>query len=211
MDEILAADRNAAARARARDTLATAGPVYETARSRLLQAIRTYRRTVVGQPSTTETIHTLAHSSLSLGTTGAIDRLLPSAPGSAQQYALDAYVRARLAFVCMDSFMGMLRAVVQSSEPHRVAQTGSSTVYYRHTAPYVGLYGPRRRNLPKYTLVATDGPLPPSTLAYVPGQGIDMATLSQVVTTDCPVLRGHVRTTYHQGKEYPYRLTITFM
>ena len=211
MDEILAADRNAAARARARDTLATAGPAYELARSRLLQAIRTYRRTVVGQPSTTETIHTLAHSSLSLGTTGAIDRLLPSAPGSAQQYALDAYVQARLAFVCMDSFMGLLRAVVQSSEPHRVAQTGSSTVYYRHTAPYVGLYGPRRRNLPKYTLVPADGPLPPSTLACVPGQGIDMATLSQVVTTDCPVLSGHVRTTYHQGKEYPYRLTITFM
>lgn len=211
MDKKLAADRNAAARARARGTLVTAGANYEAARSTLLQAIRTYRRTVVGQPSTTETIHTLAHSSLSLGTTGAIDRLLPSAPGSAQQYALDAYVQARLAFVCMDSFMGMLRAVVQSSEPHRVAQTGSSTVYYRHTAPYVGLYGPRRRNLPKYTLTAADGPLPPSTLAYVPGQGVDMATLSQVVTTDCPVLRGHVRTTYHQGKEYPYRLTITFM
>ena len=211
MDEKLAADRNAAARARARDTLVTAGANYEAARSRLLQAIRSYRRTVVGQPSTTETIHTFAHSGLSLGTTGAIDRLMPGAPGSAQQYALDAYVRARLAFVCMDSFMGMLRAVVQSSEPHRVAQTGSSTVYYRHTAPYVGLYGPRRRNLPKYILAAADGPLPPSTLAYVPGQGIDMATLSQVVTTDCPVLRGHVTSTYHQGKEYPYRLTITFM
>ena len=209
MDEILAADRNAAARARARDTLATAGPVYETARSRLLQAIRTYRRTVVGQPSTTETIHTLAHSNLSLGTTGAIDRLLPSAPGSAQQYALDAYVQARLAFVCMDSFMGLLRAAVHSPEPHRVAQTGSSTVYYRHTAPYIGLYGPRRRNLPKYILAAADGPLPPSTLAYVPGQGVDMATLSQVITTDYPVLRGHVTSTYHQGKEYPYRLTIT--
>ena len=209
MDEILAADRNAAARARARDTLVTAGANYEAARSRLLQAIRSYRRTVVGQPSTTETIHTLAHSSLNLCTTRAIDRLLPSAPGSAQQYALD--VRARLAFVCMDSFMGLLRAVVQSSEPHRVAQTGSSTVYYRHTAPYVGLYGPRRRNLPKYILAAADGPLPPSTLAYVPGQGVDMATLSQVVTTDCPVLSGHIRTTYRQGKEYPYRLTITFM
>ena len=48
MDEKLAADRNAAARARARDTLATAGLSYETARSTLLQAIRTYRRTVVG-------------------------------------------------------------------------------------------------------------------------------------------------------------------
>lgn len=210
MDKKLAADRNAAARARARDTLVTAGANYEAARSRLLQAIRSYRRTVVGQPSATETIHTLAHSGLSLGTTGAIDRLMPGAPGSAQQYALDAYVQARLAFVCMDSFMGMLRAAVQSSEPHRVARAGS-TVYYRHTAPYVGLYGPRRRNLPKYTLVAADGPLPPSTLTYVPGQGVDMATLSQVVTTDCPVLRGHVRTTYHQGKEYPYRLTITFM
>ena len=210
MDEKLAADRNAAARTRARDTLVTAGANYEAARSRLLQAIRSYRRTVVGQPSTTETIHTLAHSGLSLGTTGAIDRLLPSAPGSAQQYALDAYVQARLAFVCMDSFMGMLRAVVQSSEPHRVARAGS-TVYYRHTAPYVGLYGPRRRNLPKYTLVAADGPLPPSTLAYVPGQGVDMATLSQVVTTDYPVLRGYVTSTYHQGKEYPYRLMITFM
>ena len=211
MDEKLAADRNAAARARARDTLVTAGANYEAARSTLLQAIRTYRRTVVGQPSATETIHTLAHSGLSLGTTGAIDRLMPGAPGSAQQYALDAYVRARLAFVCMDSFMGMLRAVVQSSEPHRVAQTGSSTVYYRHTAPYVGLYGPRRRNLPKYILAAADGPLPPSTLTYVPGQGVDMATLSQVVTADCPVLRGYVTSTYHQGKEYPYRLTITFM
>lgn len=210
MDKKLAVDRNAAARARARDTLVTAGANYEAARSRLLQAIRSYRRVVVGQPSTTETIHTLAHSSLSLGTTGAIDRLLPSAPGSAQQYALDAYVRARLAFVCMDSFMGLLRAVVQSSEPHRVARTGS-TVYYRHTAPYVGLYGPRRRNLPKYILAAADGPLPPSTLAYVPGQGVDMATLSQVVTTDCPVLRGYVTSTYHQGKEYPYRLTITIM
>ena len=205
MDEKLAADRNAAARARARDTLVTAGANYEAARSRLLQAIRSYRRTVVGQPSTTETIHTLAHSSLNLCTTRAIDRLLPSAPGSAQQYALDAYVRARLAFVCMDSFMGLLRAAVQSSEPHRVTRTGS-TVYYRHTAPYVGLYGPRRRNLPKYILTAADG-----TLAYVPGQGVDMATLSQVVTTDCPVLRGHVTPTYHQGKEYPYRLTITFM
>lgn len=210
MDEKLAADRNAAARARARDTLVTAGANYEAARSTLLQAIRSYRRTVVGQPSTTETIHTLAHSGLSLGTTSAIDRLLPSAPGSAQQYALDAYVQARLAFVCMDSFMGMLRAVVQSSDPHRVARTGS-TVYYRHTAPYVGLYGPRRRNLPKYILAAADGPLPPSMLAYMPGQGVDMATLSQVVTTDCPVLRSHVTSTYHQGKEYPYRLTITFM
>lgn len=208
MDEKLAADRNAAARARARDTLATAGANYEAARSRLLQAIRSYRRTVVGQPSTTETIHTLAHSNLSLGTTGAIDRLMPGAPGSAQQYALDAYVQARLAFVCMDSFMGLLRAVVQSSEPHHVAQTGS-TVYYRHTAPYVGLYGPRRRNLPKYILATADGPLPPSTLAYVPGQGVDIATLSQVVTTDCPVLRGHVMPTYRQGKEYPYKLTIT--
>ena len=207
MDKMLAADRNAAARARARDTLVTAGANYEAARSTLLQAIRSYRRTVVGQPSTTETIHTLAHSSLNLCTTRAIDRLLPSTPGSAQQYALDAYVQARLAFVCMDSFMGLLRAVVQSSEPHRVARTGSSTVYYRHTAPYVGLYGPR--NLPKYTLTAADGPLPPSTLARVPGQGVDMATLSQVVTTDCPVLRGHVTSTYHQGKEYPYRLTIT--
>lgn len=209
MDKKLAADRNAAARARARDTLVTAGANYEAARSRLLQAIRSYRRTVVGQPSTTETIHTLAHSGLSLGTTGAIDRLMPGAPGSAQQYALDAYVRARLSFVCMDSFMGLLRAVVQSPEPHRIAQTGSSTVYYRHTAPYVGLYGPRRRNLPRYTLVAADGPLPPSTLAYVPGQGVDMATLSQVVTTDCPVLRGHVMSMYRQGKEYPYRLTLT--
>ncbi len=209
MDKMLAADRNAAARARARGTLVTAGANYEAARSTLLQAIRTYRRVVIGQPSATETIHTLAHSGLSLGTTGAIDRLMPGAPGSAQQYALDAYVRARLAFVCMDSFMGMLRAVVQSSEPHRVARTGSSTVYYRHTAPYVGLYGPRRRNLPKYMLTAADGPLPPSTLAYVLGQGVDIATLSQVVTTDCPVLRGHVTPTYHQGKEYPYRLTIT--
>lgn len=87
MDEILAADRNAAARARARDTLATAGANYEAARSRLLQAIRSYRRTVVGQPSTTETIHTLAHSSLNLCTTRAIDRLLPSAPGSAAMVA----------------------------------------------------------------------------------------------------------------------------
>ena len=208
MDEKLAADRNAAARARARDTLVTAGANSEAARSRLLQAIRAYRRVVVEQPSATETIHTLAHSSLNLCTTRAIDRLLPSAPGSAQQYALDAYVRARLAFVCMDSFMGLLRAAVQSSEPHRVARTGS-TVYYRHTAPYVGLYGPRRRNLPKYILAAADGPLPPSTLAYVPGQGVDMATLSQVVTTDCPVLRGHVTPTYRQGKEYPYRLTLT--
>ena len=43
MDKKLAADRNAAARARARDTLVTAGANYEAARSTLLQAIRTYR------------------------------------------------------------------------------------------------------------------------------------------------------------------------